>query len=108
MADRVRNRIGVNRILEKLQKGETTLILKKAIEACHNTGIEAKGYFILGNPGETKETLEETKKFILSTPLTYVHTTFFTPLPGSEAFAAATSSVLLNTETIGKNWVGNN
>jgi anaerobic magnesium-protoporphyrin IX monomethyl ester cyclase len=80
---------GSNRILENLQKGETTIILNRAIEACHKAGIEAKGYFILGNPGETKETLEETKKFILTTPLTYVYTTFFTPLPGSEAYQRA-------------------
>ena len=43
----------------------------------------------MGNPGETKKTLEETQDFILSLPLTYVHTTFFTPFPGSQAHQVA-------------------
>lgn len=80
---------GSDKILKILQKGETKEKIKKAVEATTKAGIEVKGFFILGNPGETKETLEETKNFILSLPLTYVHTTYFTPYPGSEAYTIA-------------------
>lgn len=77
---------GSDKILKMLRKGETKKLMKKAVELTNKAGIEAKGYFILGSPGETKETLRETVNFILSVPLTYVHTTFFTPYPGSAAF----------------------
>lgn len=80
---------GSDKILKNLQKGETKAIMKKAITACSKVGIETKGYFILGNPGETKESLRETVNFIMSLPLTYVHTTYFTPYPGSAAYWVA-------------------
>lgn len=80
---------GSDEILRILQKGETKEKIRKAVEATAKAGIEIKGFFILGNPGETRETLEETEDFILSLPLTYVHTTYFTPYPGSEAYQVA-------------------
>jgi len=80
---------GSDKILKILQKGETKEKIRRAVEATAKAGIEIKGFFILGNPGETKETLEETENFIFSLPLTYVHTTFFTPFPGAEAYKVA-------------------
>ncbi|MFC1727333.1 B12-binding domain-containing radical SAM protein [Patescibacteria group bacterium] len=80
---------GSDKILKILKKGETVDLLKKKVEEIARVGIEVKGFFILGNPGETKETLEQTRDFILSTDLTYAHTTYFTPFPGSEAFKVA-------------------
>lgn len=77
---------GSDEILRILQKGETKEKIRRAVQATAKAGIEIKGFFILGNPGETKETLKETEDFIQSLPLTYVHTTFFTPYPGSEAY----------------------
>lgn len=77
---------GSDKILRILQKGENREIMRKAVREISKAGIEAKGYFILGNPTETKATLRETINLILSLPFTYVHTTYFTPYPGSAAF----------------------
>lgn len=80
---------GSDKILQILKKGETKEKIRKAVETTARTGMEIKGFFILGNPGETRQTFEETMDFILSLPLTYVHTTYFTPYPGSEAYQVA-------------------
>ena len=80
---------GSDKILKILCKGETKETIKKAVIMIAKEGIEVKGFFILGNPGETKATLKETEEFILSLPLTYVHTTFFTPFPGSVIYNKA-------------------
>lgn len=80
---------GSEKILTLLKKGESKEQLRIAIEWAASEGIEVKGFFILGNPGETKTTLAETKDFVNSLPLTYVHTTYFTPYPGSEAYHQA-------------------
>lgn len=80
---------GCDRILKILKKQETKEMMGKAIGLIAKEGIEIKGFFILGNPGESEESLKETRDFILSQPLTYVHTTYFTPYPGSEIFKKA-------------------
>lgn len=80
---------GSDKILKILKKRETVALLEKKVGEIVDEGIEVKGFFILGNPGETMETLAETENFILSTPLDYAHTTFFTPYPGSEIFRQA-------------------
>jgi len=80
---------GSDKILKILKKGETKDKIRRAVEIAAGLGFEVKGFFILGNPGETEMTLKETEDFILKLPLTYVHTTFFTPFPGSESFKIA-------------------
>lgn len=80
---------GSNQILKNLKKQETKELMAEKIKEIHKAGIEVKGFFILGNPGETRETFKETEEFIRSNPLSYVHTTFFTPYPGSEIFKKA-------------------
>lgn len=80
---------GSDKILGILQKGETRKQMSKVVKDIAEAGIEPKGFFILGNPGETRETLQETEDFILSLPLAYAHTTYFTPYPGSEVYKQA-------------------
>jgi radical SAM superfamily enzyme YgiQ (UPF0313 family) len=41
---------------------------------------------MLGYPGETLETIEQTKKFVRENPLTIMHLTKFTPYPGSPIY----------------------
>lgn len=80
---------GSDRILKLMKKNETSGQIRQAVESIDRSGIEAKGYFILGNLGETRKSLAETERFILSTPFSWIHTTFFTPYPGSEAYGLA-------------------
>lgn len=48
-----------------------------------------RGNFIFGYLGETKETLQETLKFILDIDLDYFQQTFLTPYPGTPIYKTA-------------------
>lgn len=74
---------GSQKILDLLNKKTTVEVQAKALQATAEGGIEAYGSFIIGSPGETLETLEETRRFALENPMGFIGTCFFTPLPGS-------------------------
>lgn len=48
---------GSDKILRNVNKGETVRTIKYAINILKDAGIRAKGFFIVGLPGETHETL---------------------------------------------------
>lgn len=80
---------GSQKILDILNKRITVEQTERAIRQVRAAGINVKGLFMLGNLGETKETIEETLDFIKRVPLTDFHITYFTPLPGAEAYKIA-------------------
>jgi magnesium-protoporphyrin IX monomethyl ester (oxidative) cyclase len=57
--------------------------MKEAIKWTHEAGIEARGSFILGLPGEIPEMALETIRFALSLDLDYVAFNLCTPYPGT-------------------------
>ena len=52
-------------------------------------GISTFGFFILGLPGESKETISQTISFARKLPLNHIHVSLFTPYPGSPLFYEA-------------------
>jgi len=54
---------GSQRILDVMRKGITIEQIKTAISFCRKTGIEAMGYFMIGNPTETENEARETIRF---------------------------------------------
>ncbi len=80
---------GDQRILNILKKGVRIERVEKVLEATVNAGIRTRGYFMIGCPGETEESIENTIAFIKRVSLKDFHATFFTPLPGTEVFATA-------------------
>ena len=65
--------------VEKMTE-EVLLNLKKV-------GIRTQGFFILGLPGETKKTIQQTIEFALKNPFDRAYFSILTPYPGSEIFA---------------------
>lgn len=57
--------------------------IRRAIEWTAESGIDSKGYFILGLPGDTEETMEQTIEFASSLPLTEAMFSIATPFPGT-------------------------
>ena len=53
---------GVQQILNNIKKGTRIDIARRFTEDCHKLGILIHGTFILGLPGETRETIQETLK----------------------------------------------
>ena len=54
---------GNQQILHNIKKGMRIDVAQRFTKDCHELGITIHGTFILGLPGETKETIEETINF---------------------------------------------
>ncbi|MCX5677936.1 MAG: radical SAM protein [Candidatus Omnitrophica bacterium] len=74
---------GSQRILDTINKGETVKKNLEAIKLCHRYGIRVKGFFIIGLPGENRESIKETTDFLEEAGLDDIDITVYTPYPGS-------------------------
>ncbi len=69
-------------MLKRIKKGIKLEQVHTAIEMCHKAGMLAHTSFIIGLPGETKETLRETDNFAQSTKALYGYH-YLVPFPGT-------------------------
>jgi len=81
---------GDDRMLKLLKKENTVAMNKKAIYFTKKAGLEIRGDFIVGVPGETWESLEKTVKFAIDMDLDYAHFNKFIPFPGTELYRILT------------------
>lgn len=89
---------GSQRILDLLNKGTTVEKAKEAIKIVKKHGLLATGTFMIGNPGETKEDIELTKKFIQENEIDSYGVCITTPYPGSKLFDICREQGLLPSE----------
>jgi radical SAM superfamily enzyme YgiQ (UPF0313 family) len=89
---------GSQRILDILGKNLKLETINKGIAMTEKIGIRARGYFIVGHPTETIETIEETKDFIKKLPFSEVQVSFMTPFPGTELYGTANKYGTFNNE----------
>lgn len=77
---------GSQKILDKMKKGIKLEQSRKAVKWCQKYGIDVRAFFVLGMPGETKETIRETVQFAKDLGLDMP--TFYTLMiyPGNELF----------------------
>ena len=80
---------GSQEILDIVNKGITLDQVRHAVRLCRAAGIKAKGFFIMGHPGETAETLRKSHDFALELPLNDISVSLMTPFPGSELYDRA-------------------
>lgn len=80
---------GCQEILAAIHKNVTLEQIEKAVALCRDAGILSKGFFIVGHPGETSETLTRTFDFAMKLPLDDISVTMLTPFPGTEIYARA-------------------
>lgn len=80
---------GSQGILDLVNKGITLDQVRNAVDLCQAAGIKSKGFFIIGHPGETSETLRMTQDFALKLPLNDISVSLMTPFPGSEIYERA-------------------
>lgn len=81
---------GDDRMLKLLKKGNTVEMNRKAAYLTKKAGLEVRGDFIVGTPGETRESLERTVQFAIDMDLDYAHFNKFTPFPGTELYKTLT------------------
>jgi radical SAM superfamily enzyme YgiQ (UPF0313 family) len=70
-------------ILKTLGKGITPAQVRQAVAWTAQAGILAKGYFMLGLPGDTDETMEQTIAFASDLELDQAMFSLTTPFPGT-------------------------
>jgi len=80
---------GVQVVLDAAKKKQTIADVIRAVNLCKKAGIKTMGHFIFGLPGETKETANETIKFMLSLGLDYMQCYCAVPYPKTELGALA-------------------
>jgi radical SAM superfamily enzyme YgiQ (UPF0313 family) len=76
-------------ILDTLKKRVTIERIQEIISKTNEAGIHSRGYFMVGCPGETQETVDKTIHFLTTSGLRDFHVTFCTPMPGAELFDTA-------------------
>lgn len=77
---------GSRETLQLMNKKATLEQGIKAVNLFHENGIEAAAFFIVGYPGETVESIEETFHLALTLPLDSISFNVPFPLPGSRLF----------------------
>lgn len=80
---------GDQEILDKINKRISLEKVREAVKITNQIGIQTRGNFIFGLPGDTKETIEKTINFACSLELDYFQQGFLTPYPGSALYASA-------------------
>jgi radical SAM superfamily enzyme YgiQ (UPF0313 family) len=63
--------------------------IEKTVRYMADNGIRVSGFFILGLPGESPRTVEETLKFAARLPLSYAEFKIATPFPGTPLYEMA-------------------
>ncbi|MEI6632631.1 MAG: radical SAM protein [Chlamydiota bacterium] len=77
---------GDDATLKNLKKGITTAQSRESARLCHKVGLEMFGYFILGAPGETEETMKKTIALAIDLEPRFALFSKFVPYPCTEAF----------------------
>lgn len=75
---------GVQSILDTAKKKQNTADIKRAVKLCKKTGLKTMGHFIFGLPGETRETANQTIKFMSKLGLNYMQCYCAVPYPKTE------------------------
>ncbi|HLD11204.1 MAG TPA: radical SAM protein [Candidatus Nanoarchaeia archaeon] len=73
-------------LLNSLQKGQSLFQIRNAVHWAHEAGIEVKGSFMLGLPGETPEMGKKTIDFAIELDVDYPIFTLTTPYPGTKLY----------------------
>lgn len=77
---------GNDTILRNIRKGVSTERARRFTRDCHDLGILIHGTFILGLPGETRETIEESIRFAREMNPETIQVSLASPYPGTEFY----------------------
>ena len=83
---------GDDQILHNIKKGLRTDIARRFSSDCSKLGILVHGTFILGLPGETRETIEQTIRFAKEINPHTIQVSLAAPYPGTELYRDAVSN----------------
>jgi radical SAM superfamily enzyme YgiQ (UPF0313 family) len=73
-------------IINTLSKDITLEQVEKAVHASSEVGLQTIGYFMIGSPGESPETISQTIQFAKKLKLDFAQFSVTTPFPGTELY----------------------
>lgn len=85
-------------ILNNIKKNATVEQLEKGVADCKKVGLEVCGYFIIGLPGETDKTINQTIKFAQDLDLDLVTFNVPAPHPGTQFYRYLEENGYLRTK----------
>ena len=80
---------GSQKTLDRINKKITLAEIRRKVTMTRQAGIATKGFFIIGFPWETKQTIQETVDFALSLDLSDLNIFPLTPFPGTAVYEQA-------------------
>jgi hopanoid biosynthesis associated radical SAM protein HpnJ len=83
---------GNQKILHNIKKGLRTDVARQFTRDCHELGVVIHGTFILGLPGETVETIEETIQYAKDINPHTIQVSLAAPYPGTFLYKQATEN----------------
>jgi hopanoid biosynthesis associated radical SAM protein HpnJ len=89
---------GNQQILYNIKKGMRVDVARRFTKDAHELGITIHGTFILGLPGETKETIEETIKFATEINPHTIQVSLAAPYPGTFLYNQAVENGWLDAD----------
>ena len=89
---------GNQQILHNIKKGMRIEVAKRFTKDCHELGIKIHGTFILGLPGETTETIQETIRFATEINPHTLQVSLAAPYPGTFLYKQAVENGWLDAE----------
>jgi len=97
---------GNQQILINIKKGLRVERARRFAADCHELGITVHGTFILGLPGETRETIQETIRFAREVNPHSLQVSVAAPYPGTELYRQAMENGWLPEDDDGAQLVG--
>lgn len=83
---------GNQQILNNIRKGTKIERIREFARNCHDLGILLHGTFVLGLPGETRETIEQTLQFAKEIDPYSLQVSLAAPYPGTELYRQAVAN----------------
>jgi hopanoid biosynthesis associated radical SAM protein HpnJ len=89
---------GNQQILYNIKKGMRIDVARRFTKDCHELGIKIHGTFILGLPGESQETIQETIKFATEINPHTIQVSLAAPYPGTFLYKQALENGWLDVQ----------
>ena len=90
---------GNEQILKNIKKGVTKAQAIEFTRNCRKLGLTVHGAFVLGLPGESRETIKETIAYAIELDLTSIQVSLASPYPGTEFYEMAVKEGWIASES---------
>jgi anaerobic magnesium-protoporphyrin IX monomethyl ester cyclase len=77
---------GDQKVLDIINKGTTVKRNKQVLQWCKEVGLPVKAYIMVGNPGETWDSIKKTVQFVKKTGPEFYTLSNFVPMPACEFY----------------------